>query len=510
MELLLLLILLGLITYSYFIVKRNVASITRTPVWLLWLVITTPALIWSGWTLVKGENTPPLPVLLGSFLVCSLLYWLLLQLGRKQPNSPVSNGTQTESPTPSPQPKVPETPKESTLRPISKQEETDLRNCFPWGVYYLQHVEYRPQAVLCRGKLRTNPEAAYKTVRENIEAEFGDRFFLVFQESLSGKPFFALVPNPQAKQRANDDDHKATRPMLALGLLLITLFTTTVIGVKVAGIPAEQLLSNPEVLQQGLPYTLALMAIIGIHELGHYLSAMFYKMRTTLPYFIPSPFFVGAFEFVPMPSLIGTFGAFIQMRSPFPNRKALFDVAIAGPVVGLIVTLPLLMWGLAHSSAVPLSDASGLVNFESINPRFSFLLTVLSKWALGSQLTAGMAIKLHPVAIAGYIGLALTAWNLMPVGHLDGGHVVHAMLGQRNGAMIGQITRVLMLVLALLEPDLLVLAILLLFMPVADEPALNDVSELDNWRDFWGFLVLILLVSIILPAPATITGLLNV
>lgn len=510
MELLLLLILLGLITYSYFIVKHYVASITRTPVWLLWLVITTPALIWSGWILFKGENKPPLPVFLGSFLVCSLLYWLLLLLGRKQPNPPVSHGTKTESQTPSPQPKVPETPKESTLRPISKQEETDLRNCFPWGVYYLQHLEYRPQAVLCRGKLRTNPEAAYKTVRENIEAEFGDRFFLVFQESLSGKPFFALVPNPQAKQQENDDNHKATQPMLALGLLLITLFTTTVIGVNFAGRPAEELLSDPEVLLEGLPYALALMAIMGIHELGHYLSAMSYKMRTTLPYFIPSPFFIGVLELVPVPPLIGTFGAFIQMRSPFPNRKALFDVAITGPVVGLIVTLPLLIWGLAHSSAVPLSDASGLVNFESLNPRFSFLLTVLSKWALGSQLTAGMAIKLHPVAIAGYIGLALTAWNLMPVGQLDGGHVVHAMLGQRNGAMIGQITRLLMLVMALLEPELLIIAILLLFMPVADEPALNDVSELDNWRDFCGVLALILLVSIILPAPGTITGLLNV
>jgi membrane-associated protease RseP (regulator of RpoE activity) len=198
------------------------------------------------------------------------------------------------------------------------------------------------------------------------------------------------------------------------------------------------------------------------------------------------------------------------MRSPVPNRKALFDVGIAGPLAGFIVTLPLLMWGLAHSSVVPLSDASGLLNFESLNPRFSFLLTVLSKWALGSQLTSEVAIKLHPIAVAGYIGVVVTAFNLMPVGQLDGGHIVHAMFGQRTGAIIGQITRLLVLALGLLQSDLLVWAIILLFMPVADEPALNDVSELDNWRDLWGFLALVLLVSIVLPAPSTITGLLSI
>jgi membrane-associated protease RseP (regulator of RpoE activity) len=265
--------------------------------------------------------------------------------------------------------------------------------------------------------------------------------------------------------------------------------------------------SNPAVvLGQGLPYALALMAILSIHELGHYLVAKSYKMRTTLPYFIPVP----PLEFLSAKFILGTFGAFIQMRSPVPNRKALFDVGIAGPLAGFVVTIPLLIWGLAHSSVVQLSEASRLFNFESLNPRFSLLLTLLSKLALGSQFTPEMAIHLHPVAIAGYIGLIVTALNLMPVGQLDGGHIVHAMFGQRTGAAIGQITRLLMLLLALLEPDLILWAIILLFMPVADEPALNDVSELDNWRDLWGLLALVILVSIVLPPPATITGLLNI
>ncbi|HEY9822607.1 MAG TPA: site-2 protease family protein [Candidatus Sericytochromatia bacterium] len=497
MERWLLLILLGL--FTYFIVKRSVTSITKTPVWLLWLVMMTPALVWSGWTLVNGQDTPMPPlVVLGPFVVCPLFYWLLIQWGRRDLKPSATQETETTTQTTPREATIVLPKEESTLRPISKQEETELRNCFPWGVYYLQNVEYRPQAVLCRGKLRTNPESAYKTVRENIEAEFGDRFFVIFQESLNGKPFFALVPNPQAQPKDGRASEPVTRPFLALGLLLITLFTTTVVGAEIAGVSAKQLQSDPSVLLQGLPYSLALMAILSIHELGHYVAARFYKVRTTLPYFIPIPFF------------LGTFGAFIQMRSPIPNRKALFDVGIAGPLAGFVITLPVLIWGLAHSSIVPLSDASRLFNFESLDPRFSFLLTILGKLALGNQLAPEIAIKLHPVAVAGYIGLIVTALNLMPVGQLDGGHIVHAMFGQRTGAAIGQITRLLVLLLALLEKDLLLWAIILLFMPVADEPALNDVSELDKWRDLWGFLALVILVSIVLPAPGAITGLLNI
>jgi membrane-associated protease RseP (regulator of RpoE activity) len=336
-------------------------------------------------------------------------------------------------------------------------------------------------------------------VRENIEAEFGNRFFVIFQESFNGKPFFALVPNPQAQLKAGQETERVTRPLFALGLLLMTLLTTTAIGAaEIAGVSVEQWQADPAVLLRGLPYSLALMAILSIHELGHYVAARLYQLRVTLPYFIPVPFF------------LGTFGAFIQMRSPVPNRKALFDIGIAGPLAGFIVTIPLLMWGLAHSHVVPLSDTSGLLNFESLNPRFSFLLTVLSKWALGSQLTPKMAIHLHPVAVAGYLGLVVTAFNLMPVGQLDGGHIVHAMFGQRMGVAIGQITRLLVLILALLEPDLLLWAIILLLLPVADEPALNDVSELDNWRDLGGLIALAILASIVLPSPGTITELLNI
>lgn len=497
MKLSLLLILLGLLLglITYFTVKNSVANITRTPIWLLWLVMMMPPLILSGWTLLYNE-LPPLNLMLGTIVICPLLYWMLIQWGRRELKDSGVKESQVPNSLPDTQPTEQPIVEEAKLRPINQEEETELRNCFPWGVYYLQNVEYRPQAVLCRGKLRTNPETAYQTIQKNIEAEFGDRFFLIFQESFNGKPFFALVPNPQAQPKVEVESQSVTRPGLALSLLLITLFTTTVVGAKLAGVDGE-IQSTPAILQQGLPYGVSLMAILGIHELGHYLTAIYYKIRTTLPYCIPIPF------------LPGTLGAFIQMRSPVPNRKALFDIGIAGPLAGLIVTIPLLLWGLAHSEVVDLTDESRLWTFESLNPRFSFLLTLLSKLALGSQLTPEVAINLHPVAIAAYIGFVVTAFNLMPVGQLDGGHIVHAMLGQRTAVAIGQITRFLMLLLVLLEKDLLIWAVILLFMPVADEPALNDVSELDNWRDALGFLALVILITIVLPPPGTITQILN-
>jgi membrane-associated protease RseP (regulator of RpoE activity) len=151
-----------------------------------------------------------------------------------------------------------------------------------------------------------------------------------------------------------------------------------------------------------------------------------------------------------------------------------------------------------------------LLDINALNPGSSLLLAVFSKLALGSALTATTAIKLHPVAVAGCLGLIVTALNLMPVGQLDGGHIVHAMFGQRAGAAIGQIARLLVLALALIQSQLLLWAIILFFMPIVDEPALNDVSELDNQRDLWGLLALGLLLLIILPAPKAVIQLLGV
>lgn len=496
-----LLLLLGL--FTYLIVKRSVAGITRTPIWILWLVMMIPPFTWSVWLSVYGRTKPmPVALMLAVFAISLFLYSWLIQKGRLETKPPDAEGNGNSAS----QDPANLDAQILKVRPINKDEETQLRDCFPWGVYYLQNLEYRPQAVICRGHLRSNAEVAYKTIRENIQAKFGDRFLILFQEGFNSSPFFALVPNPQSHPETKRNSDRLTRPGLALGLLVATLFTTTLIGAEIAGVTPEAAQANPGVLLQGLPYALALMTILGIHEMGHYLMARYYKLRTTLPYFIPVPFF------------LGTFGAFIQMRSLPPDRKALFDIGIAGPLAGFVASIPLLIWGLANSTLVAISPKASILNFDALTPSFSLLLTLLSKLALGSKLIATTAIDLHPVAVAGYIGLIVTALNLMPVGQLDGGHIVHAMFGQKQAMAIGQISRFLLLGaslmpwfvgVSLIPPDFLLWAIFLFLIPITDEPALNDVSELDNRRDLLGLLALVLLLVIILPVPRFLTGLLG-
>ena len=498
-----LLVLLLLSTFTYYILKKSVAGITRTPTWLLWLVMMAPVLAFAFWSMTgNAEDEPfPLQLLLGMFIVCPVLYWMLIQWGRippdKQTKDLQSSAEASETVKAAVEPPI--------VRPIDKEEEATLQHCFPWSVYYLQNIEYRPQALICRGQLRASPTVAYETVRENVESSFGQRFLVVFQEGLNGKPFFALVPNPDRQKSKNKArSERLTRPGVALGLFLITVFTTTVAGASYianasftpTGVSEDVSRADPGVFLQGLPYALALMFILGVHELGHYVMTRRYQMKATLPYFIPMPF------------LFGTLGAFIQVRSPVPNRRALFDVGIAGPLAGLVVSLPLLWWGLAHSEVVAMPETASLLTFQEFDPGVSIALALLSKLALGSQLSSEVAIHMHPVAVSGCLGLVITALNLIPVGQLDGGHIVHAMYGQRTGAFIGQICRFLVLGLAFVHSELLLWAILLFFIPAVDEPALNDVSELDDKRDFWGLLALTLLVLIVLPAPGPLQALL--
>jgi membrane-associated protease RseP (regulator of RpoE activity) len=500
LEALLPLILLGLITY--FALDRIIPNLNRATIWLWWVVMMMPAFIWSGWFLVFGDDKPlPTIIAIAPLLICgSLCYWLSRQQRLKNSSQNTQNNiveSETEQQLPIEVPQLKEN--SESVRPITNEEEVTLRNCFPWNIYYLQHVDYRPQAILCRGKLRANDKLAYQTVEENVKQAFGDRFFLIFQESFRGQPFFALVPNPWTRSSEGIEE-KLFRPWLAISLLLMTIITTIPIGVQLGGISPSQLESNPALLLQGLPYSLGLIAILGIHELAHYLAGLYYKIRSTLPYFIPVPFF------------LGTLGAFIQRRSPIPHRKALFDIAIAGPMSGFLLTIPLLMWGLSMSEIVSLSDRSNFANFnfENTNPRFSLLFALICKLVLGAQFVPGTAINLHVLAIAGYIGLLVTALNLIPIGQLDGGNIIHAVFGQQTALIISQVTRLLALLFVLVYPGFWIWAIILWLMPIVDRPALNDVTELNTWRDWLGLLSLVILLTIVLPLPGAISSWMNI
>lgn len=496
------LVLIFLSPIAYFIVDRSVKHKTTTPVWLCWLVIMTPSFIWTAWTYFFGETEPlPLPVYLLPLIICPLLYGWLVQRGKVEDKTPTPSNTELK-PDQEKRGIVEEVLKTTPApRPINSQEETTLRNCFPWNIYYLQNIDYRPQAIFCRGKLKTIPEKAYQEIKDNVEKAFGDRFFLIFQESFKGKPFFALVPNPEAKAVEQGMVQNDVRIWFALILFLITFLTTTIAGVTIDGSSAEDLLSNPQTLVEGLSYSLPLLLIIAIQKFSHYFVALHYKIRTTLPYFIPFPFLLDSFS-------LGTLGAILQRRSPIPHRKALFDTAIVGCLLSLVVVIPVLFWGLSLSEVVPLKESSAF-DIQAQNPRLSFLLSLLAKLALGDALTSDMAIRLNPLAMAGCVGLFITAINLMPIGQLDGGHIIHAVYGQKTAIAIGQVTRILALLFALLHPYFWVWTIIMWLIPLIDQPALNDVTELDNKRDFLGLFALAFLILIILPLPSAVGHWLN-
>ena len=300
------LILIILSPISYLIVKRSIRNITTTPAWLCWLAIMLPAFIWTAWAYLVGDEQPlPLALVLLPLIICPLLYGWLIQRGKlESPTEPIVN---TDIPSIDTSPEVFSPPP----RPIKPEEETVLRNCFPWNVYYLQNIDYRPQAIFCRGKLKTIPEEAYNKIKSNVDRAFGDRFFLIFQESFRGKPFFALVPNPQAATSENEAKEEDIRPVFAVVVFLLTLVTTTLAGMKMSGFNPESSLNDLNLVKLGLVYSLPLLLIIGLHELAHYSAAIYYKIRATLPYFIPFPFFLDTFS-------LGTLGAFVQKDLQFP------------------------------------------------------------------------------------------------------------------------------------------------------------------------------------------------
>ena len=267
-----------------------------------------------------------------------------------------------------------------------------------------------------RGRLRESAAGAY----DKLKQAFSNQATPMVQEDEELGASIVLVPHSTEAGAAERD----TRPWVPWLLFALTVVTTTWAGAAHQGI---NILREPGRFTVGLPYSLGLLAILGVHELGHYFTARHHQIRVTLPYFIPVPF------------ALGTFGAFIQMRSPTENRRALFDVAVAGPLAGLVVAIPALLVGL-RSSTVLVGGAgseTGVMGGTSVGS--SVLFALLAKLSLGDALQYGHILRLSPLAFAGWLGLFITALNLLPIGQLDGGHIAHALFGRRLGDKIGSV-----------------------------------------------------------------------
>lgn len=283
---------------------------------------------------------------------------------------------------------------------------------------------------------------------------------------------------PSWKRGANP---RLPRALVQLSLLGATLITTTWAGAVHRGI---DLLAVPAAWRSGLPYALALLTILGVHEMGHYVVARWRQVDVTLPYFIPAPFW------------LGTFGAFIRMRGPVRDRTTYFDVGLAGPVAGLVVALAALWLGLRFTPPT-------VVVGHGISPHGSMLVAGVYHLAGGDGLRE--TVVLGPVAFAGWLGLVVTALNLLPVGQLDGGHVAFAVLGPTVARRLSVGFLGLLLVGGFfLGPHLWMWGLLAWAIAGIEHPAAQDErTPVSGARVVAGVMAAILLAAILLPLPGS-------
>jgi len=269
-------------------------------------------------------------------------------------------------------------------------------------------------------------------------------------------------------------------PYLHLILFTLTFLTTLLAGALQQG---ADILADPSRVVEGLPFAATLMTILLVHEFSHYIASRRHHTEATLPYFIPAP------------SIIGTFGAFIKMKSPIATRKALIDIGASGPIAGFIVSVVACLAGLSMSQIVSVAKVEGSLGLgESL--LFSFL-----SWLVFGSLPEQADILLHPIAFAGWIGLFVTTLNLIPVGQLDGGHIAFALLGDRHR----QVSIALIIFLAvfglLYWEGWALWAILMLVLGINHPPVVYWESPLDQKRRAIGLLALFIFIITFIPLP---------
>ena len=285
--------------------------------------------------------------------------------------------------------------------------------------------------------------------------------------------------------------------MINISLLIATIITTILTGsILHLGYLDAWSMPNPgnifrfENLMYGaIFFSLPLMSILIIHEMGHYFISKKHGIATSLPFFLPVP---------PVLNFnIGTFGALISSRDPMPNKKALFDVGIAGPIAGFLVAIPVTILGIATATVVPEVPfdqlPSGVVNFGN-----SLLIDpIITRWLL--QIPAGYTIEMTPLLFAGWVGLLITSINLLPAGQLDGGHIFRAILGEKQ-KYAGWIA-----IFIMIFTGWFFFAIIIIFlMGMMHPPPLNDNTEVDLKRKLLFFVALAILLMSYIPYPITV------
>ena len=312
---------------------------------------------------------------------------------------------------------------------------------------------------------------------DQMRRDLWERRYVPILRRQGGEEFVEIIRRPTIKPF-----QQWVNIALLCGTIATTAFAGSLIWLAYVGGPT---LTWADVANGWLFFGLPVMTILGLHELAHYLVARHHHVEASLPYFIP----------VPPPFLFGTFGAFISIREPFPDKKVLFDIGAAGPLAGFAASIPIAIAGMymgLHAPVLPLTYCGPTVLGVSYG---NLLVGTPLFWTALSLFFPPGLVALSPLALAGWVGLLVTAINLLPAGQLDGGHVFRALLGDRVRYLSYAVVILLFAIGLLYYTGWLFFGILILFLGARHPPPLNDLSPLDMKRYALGAFVGAVLIS---------------
>lgn len=243
------------------------------------------------------------------------------------------------------------------------------------------------------------------------------------------------------------------------------------------------ILKDPSILKLSVVYAVVLIGILLAHEMGHYLTCRFYRIDATLPFFIPAP------------TLIGTLGAFIKIRSPIKKKHQLFDIGVAGPLAGFILAVPAVIYGLSVSKIVPSLPQEGTLVFGE-----PLLIHAVSGFVF-KGVSSGYDVVVHPIAFAGWVGLLVTALNLFPIGQLDGGHVFYSLIGPKVRKYAKFILVGFIIMGIFFWIGWFVWALLISFLGLNHPPVMDEEAPLSPGRKVLSVIALAIFILSFIPAP---------
>jgi Zn-dependent protease len=331
----------------------------------------------------------------------------------------------------------------------------------------------RDRVVVFSGQFLRSPELVYQEVADR----FKTMGYMPILRRDGDRDVVMAYPAPALRGRSRRWVH-------------VTLFVLTVITTLWAGtVQALGAFPSPsEFLTHwtaGLPFTVALLGILGVHEFGHYFVARYHGLDVSLPYFIPFP----------LNPFTGTLGAVIRIQSPFESKKSLFDVGIAGPLAGLAIAIPVVLLGLTRAELVAVQAGAGTATFAE-----PLLFQWLSRLVVGPR-PEGTDLLMNPLLMAGWLGFLITAINLVPVSQLDGGHIAYSILGRYYKVFAWTVFALIALRTLIWNQTFLLMVIFIFLMGIDHPPALNDLTGIGRPRVLLGVLTLLFGLTLITLNP---------